>query len=79
MTAPQRSIYYMMQIPGYALCCIDGGLGIIRQLFRRSACDSMGKLEDVVNRPAESLRAVWQQEWRWRVQVFRSVEDRRVS
>ena len=51
-------LYYMMQIPGYALCRIDGGLRIIRQLFPRSACDSKGKLEDVVNRLGESIRAV---------------------
>ena len=80
MTGRNQSIEYMMQIPGHARCRIDGGFGIIKQLYRRSDCDSINQLEDVVNRSAESHEAVRYPAWRWRNwkgflgQMFRPVK-----
>ena len=49
MTGRQRTIKYMMQIPGHARCHIDGGFGVLKQLYRRSDWDSIDQLEEVVN------------------------------
>ena len=66
MTGRQRTIEYMMQIPGHARCHIYGGFGLLKQQCRRSECDSIAQFEDVVNRSSDTNVAVRYPAWQWR-------------
>ena len=66
MTGRQRTIKYMMQIPGHAQCHIDGEFGLLKQLYRHSDCHSIDQLEDVVNRSSDTNVAVRYPPWQWR-------------
>ena len=66
MTGQHENIEYKMQVPGHARCLIDGGFALIKKLFRRSDCDGIGQLEDVVNRSSTTNVAVRFPAWQWR-------------
>lgn len=58
MTKQHNRIELKMQIPGHARCLIDGGFALLKKLYRRCDSDSIGQLEDVVNRSSTTNTAV---------------------
>uniref|UniRef100_A0A8W8N980 DUF7869 domain-containing protein n=1 Tax=Magallana gigas TaxID=29159 RepID=A0A8W8N980_MAGGI len=66
MTKQHNRIEFKMQIPGHARCLIDGGFALLKKLYRRCDCDSIGQLEDVVNRSSTTNTAVRYPAWQWR-------------
>lgn len=66
MTKQHNRIEFKMQIPGHARCLINGGFALLNKLYRQCDCDSIGQLEDVVNRSSTTNTAVRYQAWQWR-------------
>ncbi|XP_053392666.1 uncharacterized protein LOC123542687 [Mercenaria mercenaria] len=68
MTGRHRTIRYMMQLPGHTRCLIDAGFGTIKKLYRRSNCDTLQHVVDVVHKSAHSNVPVTYDEngWKWR-------------
>lgn len=65
MTGRHDSIEYLMQIPGHARCLVDSGFASLKKLYRRSDCDTIGQLEDVVEKSSATNSAVRYPAWRW--------------
>ncbi|XP_052797705.1 uncharacterized protein LOC128229867 [Mya arenaria] len=66
MTEQHSTIEYLMQIPGHAKCLVDSGFGNVKRLYRRTDCESLDQLEDVVNKSSYSNTAVRYPAWSWR-------------
>lgn len=66
MTKQHNRIEFKMQIRRHARCLIDGGFALLIKLYRRCDCDSIGQLEDVVNRSSTTDTAVQYPAWQWR-------------
>lgn len=59
----------MMQVPGHCRCVIDAGFAHIKRKYKRSDCNCIGDLANVVNNSAVSNSAVLfheEDEWVWR-------------
>ncbi|XP_052820507.1 uncharacterized protein LOC128246360 [Mya arenaria] len=66
MTGQHSTIEYLMQIIGHAKCLVDSGFGNAKRLYRRTDCESLDQLEDVVNKFSYSNTAVRYPAWSWR-------------
>lgn len=52
--------------PGHARCHVDAGFANIKKLYRRSDCETIGQLEDIVNKSSMANLAVRYLHWSWR-------------
>ncbi|XP_060576231.1 uncharacterized protein LOC132733586 [Ruditapes philippinarum] len=66
MIGSHRNIKYMMQLPGHTRCLIDAGFGTIKKLYRRSNCDTLQHVTEVVLKSAHSNVPVTYGEWMWK-------------
>ncbi|XP_052268532.1 uncharacterized protein LOC127869913 [Dreissena polymorpha] len=66
LTRRHTSIEYMMQVPGHSRCLVDSGFAHIKKLYRRSDCDTIQQLEDIVDKSSTANEAVRYPTWRWR-------------
>lgn len=66
MTGQSSNIEFLMQLPGHARCHVDAGFASVKKLYRRTDCETIGQLEDVVNRSSSSNLAVRYPNWKWR-------------
>ena len=66
MTGQHDKIEYLMQIPGHARCLVDSGFASLKQMYRRSDCDSIDDLQNVVNKSSSTNVAVRYPSWCWR-------------
>ena len=66
MTGRHESIDYMMQVPGHARCLVDSGFASLKKLYRRTDCDSIEQLEEVVNKSSSTNEAIRYPTWQWR-------------
>ena len=65
MTGRHEKIEYCMQIPGHARCLVDSGFACLKKLYRRSDCDTIGQLQDVVNKSSSTNTTVRYPTWQW--------------
>ncbi|XP_053379714.1 uncharacterized protein LOC123532084 [Mercenaria mercenaria] len=66
MTAQSTEIEFLMQTPGHARCHVDAGFANVKKLFRRSDCETLGQLENIVNKSSMANLAVRYPQWSWR-------------
>lgn len=66
MTGRHTQLEYLMQVPGHARCLVDGGFASLKRLYRRTDCDSIDQLEEVVNKSSSTNTAVRYPAWKWR-------------
>lgn len=59
-----KSVY--QTLAGHAKCLVDSGFGNVKRLYRRTDCESLDQLEDVVNKSSYSNTAVRYPAWSWR-------------
>lgn len=56
ITGLHHQIAYLMQVVGHTRCLIDAGFARAKKLFRRSDCDSMSELQQVVERSSSTIK-----------------------
>ena len=57
---------FVLLYSGHAHCHVDAGLGNIKKLYRRTDCESLSQLEEIVNKSSMSNLAVRYPQWIWR-------------
>lgn len=66
----QMSLYviicYCYCSSGHARCHVDAGFASIKKLYRRTDCETIGQLEEVINRSCMANLAVRYPQWQWR-------------
>ncbi|XP_062571722.1 uncharacterized protein LOC134233742 [Saccostrea cucullata] len=63
-----QQITFMMQIPGHARCLVDSSFAHIKRLYRRTDCNSIADLRNIVDKSCYSNNAVLFEEeetWMW--------------
>ncbi|WAR14829.1 hypothetical protein MAR_004934 [Mya arenaria] len=58
MIGLNEEIRYLMQVAGHARCIIDAGFGRIKALYRRTDCETLSDLENVVASSSTTNEAV---------------------
>ena len=48
MVGLNESIMYMMQLPGHGKCLVDAGFGNIKTLYRRSDCETVDDIGNLL-------------------------------
>ena len=66
LTGRHQEIEYLMQIPGHARCLVDGGFAHLKQRYRKSDCDTLDQLQQVVDVSSSTNEAVRYPAWTWR-------------